>query len=161
MLLVLLRAVSFEQPSPTAHKCPSCPQTTHKLEEDIVKPSWPLSLVILTPVVVEMASWCVREMRKGQCPAAEHIGDTPEQQEAPQYMSRRRHHLCLALWTRDISPNTQSLSEDHLLIVRGRETKEEILTTLGNYTICLRPLTPLLQHALEEVATLIVAQQSL
>lgn len=81
--------------------------------------------------MVETASWCLREKRKGECPAVEHEGDATEQQEAPWYVSKRKHRLSFALWTRDMTPKTQFISEAHLLTVCGGETKEELLTAAG------------------------------
>lgn len=51
--------------------------------------------------------------------------------EAPWYMTKRKHCLSLALRTRDIPPETQSLSEVYLLTVCGGETEEEVLTAVG------------------------------
>jgi len=88
VLLVLLRAVSWAQPPPTTHSCPSCPQTTRKLAEDIVKASSASSLVMVTLAVVKTASWCVRGKRKGQCPAAEHE-ETLESKRKPRGTCRK------------------------------------------------------------------------
>lgn len=49
----------------------------------------------------------------------------------PHGTCQKKHRLSFALWTRDMTPKTQFLSEAHLVTVCGGEAKEEMLTAAG------------------------------
>jgi len=67
-------------------------------------------------------------------------GDTREQEEAPWYLSKRKHRLALALQTTDMTPKTQPLGEAHPLTVCGGETEQEMLAAVGKW--CTLPSSP-------------------
>ena len=80
-----------------------------------------LDFVMLTLAAMETVSWCVRERRKGQCPAVEPERGTTEQGEAPWYVTKSKH----CLQTRDTPPKTQSLSEAYLW--RGNQRRNTVV----------------------------------